>query len=106
MEYEDARKITALAQEEKRKQAIRLSKQGWQYKKISKVVGVHFETVGKWVRLYRSQGMKGIQARKQGPSFGNRCLLNTDQEQVIKKMIIDQVPEQLKMPYALCLMDT
>ena len=101
MKYEDARKLTGSAQEEKRKQAIRLYKEGWRYKAISEVVGVHFETVGKWVRLYRHMGLNGIKARKQGCHIGSGSLLNAEQAKQIKKMITDQIPEQLKMRYAL-----
>ena len=101
MDYEDARKLTGPAQEEKRKQAIRLYQQGWQYKSISEVVGVHFETIGKWVRLYRSMGLDGIKARKQGRYVGSGNLLSVEQTQQIKEMITDKMPYQLKMPYAL-----
>ncbi len=101
MKTEGARTLPAQVQEEKRKQAIRLYKRDHQYKEIASIVGVHFETVGKWVRAYRSQGREGIISKKHGRKLGSGRALNTEQSQSIQRLIIDKRPDQLKMTYAL-----
>ncbi|MCP3687795.1 MAG: IS630 family transposase [Gammaproteobacteria bacterium] len=101
MKTEDARTLPAQVQEEKRKQAIRLYERNHQYKEIASLVGVHFETIGKWVRAYRAQGREGIVSKKHGRKPGSGRALNTEQAQIIQRLIIDKRPDQLKMTYAL-----
>jgi transposase len=97
----DARKLSPEAQEEKRKQAIRLHKAGNSYKEIANLVEVHFETIGKWVRAYRGGGIKAIQSKTRGKKIGSKCKLTSEQEKAIQKLIKDKTPDQLKMLYAL-----
>jgi len=52
MKKEDARKCTTETQEQLRRQAIRLRKQGKTYKEIGAIVGVHKDTVWKWSQRY------------------------------------------------------
>jgi len=47
MEKEDVRTLTAEAQEQLRKQAIRLWKQGKKYIEIAKIVGAHRDSVSR-----------------------------------------------------------
>lgn len=101
MKKEDARSLPATAQEEKRKQAVRMRKQGHTYKAIGESVGVHERTVIRWIRTYENSGIKAIKAKKQGRPMGAGRILTTDQEKGIQKLIIDRTPDQLKMPYAL-----
>ena len=98
---EDARQLSAQAQEEKRKQAIRLHQQGYRYKAIGELVGVHFETVGKWVRRYHQEGLSGLNAKCQGRPSGRGRALSESQEKRIKRMLVDKTPDQLKLSYAL-----
>lgn len=98
---EDARTLSTQAQEEKRKQAIRLHKKGLRYKEIAELVGVHFETIGKWVRAYKTNGAKGISIQARGRKAGSGRALTADQEKDIQRFITDKTPDQLKMAYAL-----
>ena len=98
---EDARKLPAEVQEEKRKQAIRLHKKGLRYKDIAELVGVHFETIGKWVRIYKAEGIKGVALKVRGRKAGSGRALTADQEKEIQSFITDTTPDQLKLPYAL-----
>ena len=97
----DARKLSSEVQEEKRKQAIRLHKKGKPYKEIAELVEVHFETIGKWVRAYRAEGMKALSSQVRGRRKGSARKLTQEQEKRIQKLIIDKTPDQLKMVYAL-----
>jgi len=98
---EDARKLSSQVQEEKRKQAIRLQKKGLRYKEIAELVGVHFETIGKWVRAYKANGAKGITIQARGRKTGSGRALTPGQEREIQCHITDKTPDQLKMVYAL-----
>ncbi|WP_444931579.1 IS630 family transposase [Microbulbifer sp. SSSA002] len=101
MKKEDARTLSASAKEEKRKQAIRLRKNGYSYKRIADLVGVHFETIGKWYRAYLAHGTQGISAKTLGRKPGTGRLLSEEQEKAIKQLIIDKRPDQMKLTYAL-----
>ncbi len=62
-------------------QAFHLYKHNQQYKEVASLVGVHFETIGKWVRTYRAQGREGIVSKKHGHKSGSERALNTEQAQ-------------------------
>ncbi len=70
MDKEDARSLSAVTQEEKRKQAIRLRKRSYTYKVIGEIVGAHERTVIRWVRSYEAYGVNGLKAKKQDRPLG------------------------------------
>lgn len=63
---------------------------------IGQIVGVHADTVGKWLKLKD----KEVTLRKRGRKPGAHRLLAGDQEHRFKKLIIDKTPDQLKIHYA------
>lgn len=70
--YEDARTLSALAQEEKRKQAIRMWKTGrYTHREIGEQVGVHYLTVGRWIKKYQAGGLQALHARPRGREVGS-----------------------------------
>ena len=93
----DARKLALEVLEEKRRLAHRLRKRGMTRAEIGEVVGVHADTIGRWLKLDKHQLGYDKPGRKQGS--GRR--LDAEQEQCIKGLLIDKTPDQLKMPYAL-----
>ncbi|MDG9672376.1 IS630 family transposase, partial [Hahella sp. CR1] len=93
--------LPAAAQEEKRKQAVRLRKQGYSYQEIADKVGVHNLTVGKWIRAYEAQGVSGIKSKPRGREPGSGQRLTPGQENRIRCLIVDKSPDQLKLEYAL-----
>ncbi len=98
----DARSLSAEAQEEKRKLAIRLREdEKLSYPKIGKLLGVHPLTVGHWIRAYKAKGLAGIVAKKQGrPKHSGRSL-SQQQEKYIQSLIANKTPEQLSLKFAL-----
>jgi len=100
---EDARSLPAVVQEEKRKQAIRMWKtKRYTHKDIAEQVGVHYLTVGRWVRSYKAEGIKALRASElQGRPVGSGRLLSAEQEACIQRLLIDKTPDQLKLRYAL-----
>lgn len=100
---EDARSLLAVVQEEKRKQAIRMWKtKRYTHKEIGEQVGVHYLTIGRWVRIFQAEGMKALKAsEQQGRPVGAGRLLSPEQEKAIQQLLIDKTPDQLKLCYAL-----
>ena len=81
--------------------AIKLHKQKKSQKEISILLNIHKNTIYKWVKRYKNGGIKGLKDQKQGHDEGIGRLLSAKQEKEIRDMIIDKMPEQLKLPFGL-----
>ncbi len=68
---------------------------------IGEVVGVHADTVGRWLKAYWKQGAQALKSKRRGRCKGSGRRLNAAQERRIQKLLIDKTPDQLKLPYAL-----
>ena len=101
MNTEDARKLPPAAQEEKRKLAIRLWKQGMQIKKVAETVGVSAQAVSGWIKRYKAGGLSALNSKRRGPPTGQTRRLTQEQEKHLQKLIRDRAPDQLKLDYAL-----
>jgi len=101
MKKEDARKFTTETQEQLRKQAIRLRKQGKTHKEIAEIIGVHKDTIWKWWKKYQTEGEKGLKVQTRGRREGAQRSLDISQELKIQKLIRDNTPDQLKLTFAL-----
>lgn len=97
----DARKLPSSALEEKRRLAVQLRKKGMKHAEIGEVVGVHADTVGRWLKRYQEQGAKGLKLKTRGRREGSGRRLNREQERQLRKLLIDKTPDQLKLSYAL-----
>lgn len=76
-------------------------KKGIKYQEIADSVGVHYQTVSKWINAYKKEGFLGIKAQRQGRPTGSGKRLSLEQENRIKHLIMDKTPDQLKLDYAL-----
>jgi transposase len=70
-------------------------------KQSREIVGVHADTVGRWLKAYEAQGPKALKLKVRGRREGSGRRLDEEQERRIQKLLIDKTPDQLKMPYAL-----
>ena len=93
----DARKLPREVIEEKRRQAHQLRKHGMTRAEIGDIVGVHADTVGRWLKLDKSD----LKVNRGGRRRGDARLLSEKDEKHIKKLIIDKTPDQIKLDYAL-----
>ena len=84
-----------------RKQAIRLIKSGRPKKEVSEIIGIRQATISQWWKDYQSFGFKGLESKKKGVKSEDKKLLSKEQELAIQKMIVDTMPDQLKLDYAL-----
>lgn len=103
MKRDDARTLHPAAQEEKRKQAVRLFQRQPQmtYKAIADQVGVHPLTVGRWIAKYREGGMKALLAQTRGRREGAGRQLTPAEEDRLQTLLVDKTPDQLELSYAL-----
>ena len=101
MEKTDLRKATKSEKVSMRILAINMHNKNIAQKDISLFLGVRTNTVSDWVKLYGQHGKKGLKEVKRGRKKGYGKLLSVTQELEVQKMIIDKMPDQLKLPYAL-----
>jgi transposase len=102
MEISDARKIGSEAQREKRRIALNMREQGYTFEAIGQAVGVHARTVQKWISKVGIEGVAAVTAGKsRGYAAGLHRQLSREQEDKIVILITDQMPDQMKLPYAL-----
>ena len=101
MEKRDARKLSNDAQYELRCCVIRMLKNGKKQSEVVLVLEVSRASVFRWWKAYRKEGMKGLRLKSRGRSYGQKRRLTSEQEKDIKRMLVDKVPNQLKLPFAL-----
>ena len=96
-EKKDARSFPREVLEEKRRQAHQLRKRGMTRAEIGEIVGVHADTVGRWLKLSSRQ----LKVNRGGRKKGEGRHLTQAQEDRVRKLITDKVPDQVKLNYAL-----
>lgn len=101
MEKEDFRTVTEQARVVIRKKAIQLILSGKKKKDVAALFGVKNGTITDWFKSYKSNGLKGLESKKKGVKSEDKKLLKIHQEKAIQLMIIDKMPEQLKLDYGL-----
>jgi len=101
MEKTDIRKSTKQEKEALRILAMKMYNDTKTQKQISILLGVRASTVCAWVKLYNQHGNTGLKEVKRGRKKGYGKLLSETQEKEVQTMIIDKMPDQLKLPYAL-----
>ena len=66
MEKTDARRLPPEAQEQLRKQAVRLKKKGKSFADIARLLDVHRNSVSNWWTAYESAGATGLRPQMAG----------------------------------------
>ncbi len=83
------------------KRAISLLKSGKKKKEIALLLGVNANTITEWCKKYKSSGISGLKGKKRGVKSEDKKLLSKEQELIIQKKIIDVMPSQYKLDFAL-----
>jgi len=97
----DGRHLTDEILAHLRKQAVQLHKRGIKILEIADITGVSRNTVGTWLKKYRTDGTKSLKNKKRGRKYGEQRTLTPEQEHEVQKLIQDKTPDQLKMSFAL-----
>lgn len=81
----------------------RLRSEGLNAPTIAKQLRLNRATVQDWVRrLNDAQGdPRVLEESKRGPKAGTASLLNEEQQRIIRKLLVDKTPDQLKFNFAL-----
>lgn len=99
MPRDDARSLSASAQELLRRRAVRAVLSGQRQIEVAALFGVTRQAVANWLRAHRGGGLRALKARRQGRPTGGR--LDDRQAAVIVRLIRDRRPDQLKLPFYL-----
>ena len=84
-----------------RLQVIRLRKSGQTYDQIAVQTGLSRTGVFDICKRHEAAGAKALRDAATGRKSGDGRLLDAAQETMVRKLITDKTPDQLKMPYAL-----
>ena len=95
--HPDLRTLPLAVIEDKRRTAQRLRKKGLTRAEIGEIVGAHADTVGRWLKLDE----KALALKTRGRKQGEGGLLSDEHAEMIRRLLIDKTPDQLKLPYAL-----
>jgi transposase len=101
MDKLDARTLSPSAQEALRKLAVKVVLDGAKQCDVAQTFGVSAYIVSQWMKRYRAEGEASLNARRKGPAKGSRTLLTPKQAAMIRQLIVDKCPEQLKLPFYL-----
>ena len=97
----DFRKLDASAQAEARRIAVALVKAGKTRIEAAGAVGVNRRFVGEWVQAEFTEGPQALEGKKRGRRPGEQKALSPNSESLIRRLIMDKCPDQLKLPFAL-----
>ena len=97
----DFRKLSPSAQVELRRVAVNLVLSGKSRIEAAEAVGVNRRFVGNWMRSFEMSGAAALAGGRRGRRPGEQKALNTRQEALIRRWVVGQCPDQLKLPFAL-----
>jgi transposase len=99
MQKNDGRKLDDSTRVFLKKRAKELYKTGKPYREIGEILGLHLNTIARWLNSDSEARSTGFKKRRR--KTGEQRTLTMEQEMTIKKLIRDKNPEQLKLPFAL-----
>jgi transposase len=73
------------------------------YKKteVAQMFGVRAGTKIEWVKAHKNNGIDGLKAKPKGNKSEDMLLLSASVQKSIQVVIIDKMPDQLKLDYVL-----
>jgi transposase len=101
MDKEDARFQTLERLHERRKQVVRLHRKRIGVMRIVELSGLSYPTVRGVIDRYEQNGAETIKPTPRGRQGGDGRHLTDEQERLVRQIICDKRPEQLKMEFAL-----
>lgn len=96
----DARRLDAPALQLLRRQTVQAVRAGMSQTEAARTFGASLRAVSKWMRLERGGGLRALRLKRRGrrPGAGR---LNPKQAERIRRMILDRLPDQWKLPFYL-----
>lgn len=96
----DARKLDIATQTHLRRTVVRAVRGGMSQTEASRVYGASLRAVSKWMALERTGGLRALKQKRRGRRTGDGHL-QPAQSARIRQLIIDSLPDQLKLPFYL-----
>ena len=99
METQDARSLSAEAQEDLRRRVVEAVQKGLSQTEVARVFGVARGTVNRWMGMVERAGQRALKARRRGRPAVSR--LKPHQAATTVRHILSGCPDQLSLPFAL-----
>jgi transposase len=101
MQERDGRSIPDAALEVLRERAVAMLEAGNSQLAIAAALGVHKNTVCRWLKGWRVAGVAALKAKKRGRRLEAKRLLEAAQAAEVQRLMIVHTPDQLDLPHAL-----
>jgi len=92
--------MNVVASGDLRRAVVLAVRRGMSQTQASRVFGVSVRAANKWVAIDRAGGLRALRPKRRGRRAGDGRL-NLEQATSIEQLIIDSLPEQLKLPFHL-----
>ena len=96
----DARKLDIATQTYLRRSVVQAVRGGMSQTEAAQVYGASLRAVSKWMALDRAGGLRALKPKRRGRRAGEGRL-DPAQSTRIRQLIIDSLPDQLKLPFYL-----
>jgi transposase len=96
----DARKLDVATQTHLRRSVVQAVRGGMSQTQAAQVFGASLRAVNKWMGLDRAGGLRALRPKRRGRRAGDGRL-KAAQAARIRQLIIDSLPDQLKLPFYL-----
>jgi transposase len=101
MQKRDGRSVPEAALEVLRGRAVAMPEAGNAQLAIAAALGVHKNTVHRWLKGWRNAGAGALKAKKRGRRQEAQRLLNATQAAEVQQLMTEHCPDQLELPFAL-----
>ena len=95
------RKLTPTELSDRKKLVVKLREKGLSNKEVAKLVGLPPQTTSSYYAQYKKEGNKSFHVKSAGCHKGTNKRLTSNQENLIKRKLIDTNPSQLQFKFAL-----
>jgi transposase len=101
MQERDGRSIPDAALEVLRERAVAMHEAGNTQLAIASALGLHKNTVYRWLKGWRVAGAVALKAKRRGRRPQAKRLLDVAQAAEVQRLMIEHGPDQLDLPHAL-----
>jgi transposase len=101
MQERDGRSVPDAALEVLRERAVAMLEAGNSQLAIAAALGVHKNTVHRWLKGWRVAGAAALKAKKRGRRHEAKRLLDASQAADVQRLMTEHCPDQLGLPFAL-----
>jgi transposase len=101
MQKRDGRSVPDAALEVLRERAVAMREAGNSQLAIASALGVHKNTVHRWLKGWRVAGTAALKAKRRGRRPQAQRLLNAAQATEVQQLMTEHCPDQLELPFAL-----